>query len=268
MDNWLNLENKVIIVTGGSAGIGFQTVCELINDGAYVVIADINPPKKEIKTTKENQYIYVKTDVSNKDDVINMVKQTIETYKTIDVLVNNAGVIVPKLLVSDNKKYELDSASWDRVMNINLKGTFYCSQEVARIMVKNKSGVIINMSSECGLEGSEGQSVYAASKGAINALTRSWCKELGKYNVRVVGLAPGIIEATDLRTEEYEEGLAFTRGITKEELRKGYEKANITPLGRCGKLTEVAQAVAFLASDKSSYIHGTTINVAGGKTRG
>ena len=135
-------------------------------------------------------------------------------------------------------------------------------------MVKQGGGVIVNMSSECGLEGSEGQSVYAASKGAVNALTRSWAKELGKKNIRVVGIAPGILEATGLRTPAYENALAYTRGITVEQLRAGYEKTGTTPLGRSGRLSEVAAAVAFMASEKASYIHGVTLNVAGGKTRG
>jgi sorbitol-6-phosphate 2-dehydrogenase len=135
-------------------------------------------------------------------------------------------------------------------------------------MVANGSGVIINMSSESGLEGSEGQSVYAASKNAVNSLTRSWAKELGKKGVRVVGVAPGILEATGLRTEAYESALAYTRGITVEKLREGYKSTSTTPLGRSGKLTEVANVVAFMASDRASYVHGITMNIAGGKTRG
>ena len=107
-----------------------------------------------------------------------------------------------------------------------------------------------------------------ASKNAVNSLTRSWAKELGKKGVRVVGVAPGILEATGLRTLAYETALAYTRGITIEQLREGYAKTTTTPLGRSGKLTEVANTVAFLLSDRASYIHGVTLNVAGGKTRG
>ena len=124
------------------------------------------------------------------------------------------------------------------------------------------------MSSESGIEGSEGQSIYAATKNAVNSFTRSWAKEFGKYGVRVVGVAPGILEATGLRTIAYEEALAYTRGITVDELRKGYASTKTTPLGRSGRLTEVADLVVYLASDRASYIHGVTYNVAGGKTRG
>ena len=155
---------------------------------------------------------------------------------------------------------------WDKVVLINQKGVFLCAQAVAKAMIKSGRGVIINMTSESGMEGSEGQSVYAATKAAIYNLTRSWAKELGKHNVRVVGVAPGILEATALRTEEYERALAYTRGITVKELRERYKKAAI-PLGRSGKLSEIANVVCFLASDRSCYIHGTVINVSGGKTR-
>lgn len=135
-------------------------------------------------------------------------------------------------------------------------------------MKQKREGVVINMSSECGLEGSEGQSVYAASKAAVNALTRSWAKELGSFGIRVVGVAPGILEETGLRTLSYETALAYTRGISVEQLRANYGKTGTTPLGRAGKLAEVASTVAFMASEKAGYITGVTLNVAGGKTRG
>jgi sorbitol-6-phosphate 2-dehydrogenase len=124
------------------------------------------------------------------------------------------------------------------------------------------------MSSESGLEGSEGQSAYAATKAAVNSYTRSWAKELGKKGIRVIGIAPGIMEETGLRTLAYEEALAYTRGKTVEELRAGYSQTSTIPLGRSGKLAEVADLVAYFLSERSSYISGVTVNVAGGKTRG
>ena len=268
MSSWLNLEGKTVIVTGGASGIGYATVEEFIKDGANVVVSDINPVAPEFKNAAEGQLIYVPTDVTSKESVKNMIELAHKTFGKIDVLVNNAGINIPRLLVDEAGQYELDDNVWDKVMNVNLKGLFYCSQEAARIMVQQGEGVIINMSSECGLEGSEGQSVYAASKAAVNALTRSWAKELGKKGIRVVGIAPGILEATGLRTISYETALAYTRGITVDQLRAGYSKTGTTPLGRSGKLSEVASTVAFMASEQSAYIHGVTLNVAGGKTRG
>ena len=268
MSNWLNLENKTVIITGGASGIGYATVEEFIKDGANIVVCDINPTAPEFSGAKDGQVLYVATDVTSRESVKKMVDKAVEAFGKVDILVNNAGINIPRLLVDEAGQYELDEAVWDKVMNVNLKGLFYCSQEAARVMLKNGGGVIVNMSSECGLEGSEGQSVYAASKAAVNALTRSWAKELGKKNIRVVGIAPGILEATGLRTISYETALAYTRGITVDQLRAGYSKTGTTPLGRSGKLSEVASTVAFMASEQASYIHGVTLNVAGGKTRG
>jgi sorbitol-6-phosphate 2-dehydrogenase len=153
------------------------------------------------------------------------------------------------------------------MLSINLRGVVLCAREAARAMLKSGGGVILNMSSESGLEGSEGQSAYSATKAALHGLTRSWAKELGRKNIRVVGVAPGILEVTGLRTEAYEDALAYTRGTTVERLREGYSKASI-PMGRPGKLSEVADLVLFLASGRASYIHGTVLNISGGKTRG
>lgn len=268
MKNWLNLQDKVVIVTGGACGIGYAVVEEFLADGAKVVVCDISDTVPTFEGATEANMLYVKTDVTSKEQVDAMVAKAVEVFGTVDVMVNNAGINIPRLLVDEAGQFELDDNVWDKVMNVNLKGLFYCSQATARIMKAKKSGVIVNMSSECGLEGSEGQSVYAASKAAVNALTRSWAKELGKFGVRVVGIAPGILEATGLRTLSYETALAYTRGITVEQLRAGYSKTGTTPMGRSGKLSEVASAVAFMASDKAGYVDGVTLNVAGGKTRG
>lgn len=268
MENWLNLTGKVIVVTGGASGIGYAVVEELLADGARVAVCDIAENAPAFPGATDANCLYVKTDVTSLENVKAAFAKIVAKFGTVDVMVNNAGINIPRLLVDEAGKYELDEAVWDKVMNVNLKGLFFCSQEAARIMKAKKSGVIINMSSECGLEGSEGQSVYAASKAAVNALTRSWAKELGRHGIRVVGIAPGILEATGLRTISYESALAYTRGITVEQLREGYKKTNTTPMGRSGKLSEVATTVAFMASDKAGYIDGVTLNVAGGKTRG
>ena len=221
----------------------------------------------ELKHKFKGNYIAVATDVTKKANIDAMVKATLDAFGRIDILVNNAGILIPRLLVDPAGKEELSEQIWDKTVSINQKGYFLCAQAVARVMIESgRGGVIINMTSESGLEGSQGQSVYAATKAAIYSLTRSWAKELGKYNIRVVGIAPGIVEATALRSDEYERALAYTRGITVEELRKRYKTASI-PLGRSGKLSEVASTVCFLASERAGYIHGTVINVSGGKTR-
>jgi sorbitol-6-phosphate 2-dehydrogenase len=272
-NTWLNLEGKVAIVTGGASGIGKAVVQEMARQGMYVVISDVNPAGEEVLKEMDggvDKHLFIQTDVTNAESVQNMVQKTIEKYSKLDVLVNNAGINLPRLLVDPkdpNGKFELKEEEFDLMVAINQKGAFLCAQAAAREMIKQGSGVIINMSSESGLEGSEGQSCYAATKAALYSFTRSWAKELGKYGIRVVGVAPGILEKTGLRTEAYEEALAYTRGITVDQLRASYEKVSI-PLGRVGKLQEVADLVCFLASERASYIHGVTYNITGGKTRG
>jgi sorbitol-6-phosphate 2-dehydrogenase len=270
--NWLGLEGKVAIVTGGASGIGKACAEALIKVGVNVVVADMNRASgektaAELAKEKGAQVRFVSVDVTSKSSVDEMVAATLKLFGGIDILVNNAGINIPRLLVDPAGREELTEQVWDKVVAINQKGVFLCAQAVAREMLKRKrSGVIINMASESGMEGSEGQSVYAGTKAAIYALTRSWAKELGKYHIRIIGVAPGILESTGLRSEEYERALAYTRGITVEKLRAGYEKVAI-PLGRSGKLSEVADVVCMLASDRAGYIHGTTLNVSGGKTR-
>lgn len=266
--SWLGLKGKTIIVTGGASGIGRAVCEELLRDGANVVVCDINPTPPVFEEAEAGQFLYIVTNVADAESVNSMIREGLATYGRIDAIVNNAGINIPRLLVDEGDQYELDELVWDKVMDVNLKGVFLCAQAAGHVMVQQGGGVIINMSSESGLEGSEGQSVYAASKNAVNSLTRSWAKELGRRGVRVVGVAPGILEATGLRTLSYETALAYTRGISVEELRAGYTKTSTIPLGRCGRLSEVANAVAFLCSERASYIHGVTINVAGGKTRG
>jgi sorbitol-6-phosphate 2-dehydrogenase len=270
--SWLNLEGKVAIVTGGAAGIG-RACCEgLAEVSVNTVVADVDGSSADetaanLKERFDGKHISTTTDVTRKNSVDAMVTEALDAFGKIDILVNNAGILIPRLLVDPAGKEELTEQILDTMIAINQKGYFLCAQAVARVMIESgKGGVIINMSSESGLEGSEGQSVYAATKGAIYSMTRSWAKELGKHNIRVVGLAPGIVEATALRSDEYERAVAYTRGITVEKFRQKYEQVSI-PLGRSGKLSEVANTVCFLASDRAGYIHGTVINVSGGKSR-
>ena len=266
MQTWLNLQDKIIIVTGGASGIGLAIVDELLNLGANVQMSDIHGGDKH---HHNDRYRFWPTDISSASEVNHTVEQIIQQYGRIDGLVNNAGVNFPRLLVDEKApagRYELNEAAFEKMVNINQKGVFLMSQAVAR-QVKQRAGVIVNVSSESGLEGSEGQSCYAATKAALNSFTRSWSKELGKHGIRVVGVAPGILEKTGLRTPEYEEALAWTRNISVEQLRAGYSK-NAIPLGRSGRLSEVADYVCYLLSERASYITGVTTNIAGGKTRG
>jgi len=264
----ISLKDEVVIVTGGCLGIGRSIALKLIEADATVIIADINEKagKEMEENFKDKNLLFVKMDVTRKSEVENMVKIVMDKFDKIDALVNNAGINIPRLLVDPNGKEEITEEIFDKIVAVNQKGALFCAQEVAREMIKKRKGVILNVASESGLEGSEGQSVYAATKAAMYSFTRSWAKELGKYNIRVVGIAPGILEPTALRTPEYESALAYTRGITVEQLRASYEKVSI-PLRRAGKLEEVADVVLFLISGMAGYITGTVINISGGKSR-
>ena len=151
-------------------------------------------------------------------------------------------------------------------MSVNVKGVMFCAQAAARVMIKQKSGVILNISSEAGMEGSKGQNIYSATKGAVNSFTLSWAKELGAYNVRVVAVAPGINEPTPMGNPEHVKELAYTRAQEAGSVSTEYQK--VIPLGRVGKLDEIADLVTYLLSDHASYITGTIMNITGGKSRG
>ena len=240
------------------------------------MIADVNEKEgikaenelnKDIPSEKGPRAEFIRVDVSLKASVEAMADKAAEKYRKIDFLVNNAGILIPRLLVDPAGREEITEEIFDRMVAINQKGSLFCAQAVARKMIKERvKGVIINVSSESGLEGSQGQSVYASTKAAQYSFTRSWAKELGVNGIRVVGVAPGILETTGLRTGEYERALAYTRGITVEKLRESYEKVSI-PLGRVGRLEEVANTVCFLISGYASYITGTVVNISGGKSR-
>lgn len=270
--SWLGLEGKVAVITGGGSGIGRACAESFAANGATVVIADVSVESGEAAAAELTHGFgspvrFQRADVSRPADARELVKSTEAAFGSIHILVNNAGINIPRLLMDPRGGMHLTEEIWDRMIDINLKGVYLCAQEAARSMIANNGGgVIINMSSESGLEGSEGQSGYSATKAALYGLTRSWAKELGRNGVRVVGVAPGILEPTGLRNDSYESSLAYARGISVDALRGGYTATSI-PLGRAGRLDEVADLVTFLASERASYIHGTVINISGGKSR-
>ncbi|MGL5151067.1 MAG: 3-oxoacyl-[acyl-carrier-protein] reductase [Clostridium sp.] len=242
------LKGKTAIVTGASRGIGRAIALKLASLGANIVINYRNSDKEaklvedEIKEFGVNTLI-IKADISNLEEVNNLIMQSKEKFGIIDIMVNNAGVTKDTLIL------RMKEEDFNTVIDTNLKGVFNCLKAITPIMVKQKTGKIINMSSVVGIIGNAGQVNYSASKAGVIGMTKSLAKELGGRGITVNAVAPGFIE-TDM-TEVL--GDKF-----KDEAKKGI------PLKRLGKPEDVANAVAFLSSDEASYITGQTINVDGG----
>lgn len=242
------LGGKVAIITGASRGIGRATAIELAKAGAKVVVnyaGNQTAAEQVVSLIKEKggEAIAFKADVSNAEAVDALIKTTQETFGRIDILVNNAGI------TKDNLLMRMKEEEWDAVINTNLKGIFTCTKAVARSMMKQKSGKIINMTSVVGIMGNAGQSNYAAAKAGVIGFTKSMAKELASRGINVNAIAPGFI-STDMT--------AVLSDQVKDEL------AHQIPLNRLGNPEDVAAAVLFLASDAANYITGQTIHVDGG----
>jgi 3-oxoacyl-[acyl-carrier protein] reductase len=241
------LSDKVAIVTGASRGIGRAIALALAAQGAKVVASARNAETltqlvEEIKA-EGGDALAVVGDVALEDDANNLVKQAVEAYGQVDVFVNNAGITRDGLLL------RMKNDDWDAVLDTNLKGAFLCTRAVAKVMSKQRSGRIINISSVVGEMGNAGQANYCASKAGLLGLTKSVARELARRNVTVNAITPGFIttEMTEDMTEKAQE--AMTEQI---------------PLGRPGSAEDVANAVIFLASDQSAYITGQVLGVNGG----
>jgi len=241
------LSDKVAIVTGASRGIGRAIALALASQGAKVVASARNAEAltqlvEEIKA-EGGDALAVVGDVALEDDANNLVKQAVEAYGQVDVFVNNAGITRDGLLL------RMKNDDWDAVLDTNLKGAFLCTRAVAKVMSKQRSGRIINISSVVGEMGNAGQANYCASKAGLLGLTKSVARELARRNVTVNAITPGFIttEMTEDMTEKAQE--AMTEQI---------------PLGRPGSAADVANAVIFLASDQSAYITGQVLGVNGG----
>lgn len=243
----MKLKDKVAIITGSARGIGFAIAETLAQNGALSVIIDLNRNDVDGAVQKIDdagfKAIGYACDVTDSENLGNVFKDIHSKFENIDILVNNAGITRDGLLM------KMKETDWDAVINVNLKGTFNCTQKVSRFMLKQKSGVIINISSVVGIMGNPGQANYAASKGGIIALTKSAAKEFASRNIRVNAIAPGFIQ-----TE-------MTDKLPKEVVDKYLEAI---PLSCMGTVKDIANLCVFLASKEAKYITGQTINVDGG----
>ncbi|MCF7919963.1 MAG: 3-oxoacyl-[acyl-carrier-protein] reductase [Candidatus Cloacimonetes bacterium] len=243
----MNFKGKTVIVTGGSRGIGKAIAQAFAQREAKVVIIDIleDSINETVVEFKQNGWLCsgFRGDVTNNEQMGEIFKMIHEEQGTIDVLINNAGITRDGLLM------KMKESDWDAVINVNLKGTFNCTQKVVRHMLKQREGVIINIASVIGIMGNVGQANYAASKAGIIGLTKSTAKELAVRNVRCNAIAPGFIKT------------AMTDTLAAEVV-ESYSQA--IPMRRMGLPEDVADLCLFLASDLSSYITGQVINVDGG----
>ena len=256
------LADKTAIVTGASKGIGRAVALRLAKEGADTLIADVDAEEgkrvSQMIRDMGRECLVVKCDVSNPRDVEGMIEKAIEKFSRIDILVNNAGVSSMAPMV------ELKEEDWDFNMDINAKGQFLCSRTVAKHMMKQKSGKIINNASLAAKIGARFLAHYSASKFAVLGLTYTMAIELAPYNITVNAVCPGIVETEMIGREWKWEG--DLRGMTPEQVRD--EFLSQIPLGRLCQPEDVAGVVAFLASPDAAYLTGQAININGGMENG
>ncbi|HET6863529.1 MAG TPA: 3-oxoacyl-ACP reductase family protein [Pyrinomonadaceae bacterium] len=251
MNNYMTLEGKVAIVTGGASGIGHATAVALAECGAAVAINyHRNETGAELLREQINanggRAIVIQADVTKASEIEDLVRRTTAEIGPVDVLVNNAGSLIERLKILD-----ITEQRWDQVIDLNLKSAFLCSKAVIPSMVERKAGAIINLSSIAGRNGGAlGSMHYATAKGGLITFTKGLAKELAPYNIRVNAVSPGVIDTP------------YHEQFSTPEMMKNY--VNAIPLGRVGKADEVAKVIAFLASDAASYIAGETIEINGG----
>jgi 3-oxoacyl-[acyl-carrier protein] reductase len=248
------LEGKVAIITGSGRGIGKAIALRFAAEGARIVVCDINIENAEAVSRAIGELgrasVAVKTDVSVKQDVENLVATGVQAFKKIDILVNNAGIMRRAQLL------EMTEEDWDAVLDVCLKGVFLCTQAAAKHMVKQKSGRIINISSSAGLgTADEFMANYGAAKAGVIELTKATARALGRFGISVAAIAPGTT-LTELERSRK----------TPEEYRDFIEqRGKITVLGRVGTVEDIAALATFLASDESSFITGAVIPIDGGR---
>jgi 3-oxoacyl-[acyl-carrier protein] reductase len=249
----MRLKDKVTLITGGAAGIGRATALRFAEEGARVVICDLNQEAGEATAAElgPDAAFYV-VDVTDRQAVQEWIDDVVERYGRIDVLVNNAGVLRDNLLVKvkgGELVKQMPEEDFDLVIDVNLKGVFNCAQAVAPVMIQQGGGVILNATSIVGLDGNFGQTNYVATKAGVIGMTKVWARELGRHNVRVNAVAPGF---------------TLTEMVRQMPEKILENMASHTPLGRLGQPRDIANAYLFLASDEASFISGEVLRVDGG----
>ena len=247
----MSFQDKVVLITGGAAGIGKATAERFREGGATIVICDLNE-KAGRETAEMLGAEFYAVNVADRQDVQDWIDAVVEKYGRIDVLINNAGVLRDNMLVKvkDGELVkQMPEADWDLVISVNLKGVFNCAQAVAPVMINQGGGVILNATSIAGLDGNFGQTNYVATKAGVVGMTQVWARELGRHGIRVNAIAPGFT-----LTE-------MVRQMPEKILER---MQSHVPLGRLGEPRDIANAYFWLASDEASYVSGTVLRVDGG----
>ena len=244
MASWLNLEGKTAVVTGGASGIGKAVAQAFLDNGANVVVCDMNPQTPEFDLHEgSGEMLYVVTNVTSSENITDMLQKAKEKFGKLDILVNNAGI------TRDNLILRMKPEEFQEVLDVNLTGTFHCMKIASRFMLKQRYGRIVSLSSVVGIYGNAGQVNYAASKAGIIGFSKSLAKEVASRGITVNCIAPGMIETkmTEVLTDKAKEAILSR-----------------IPMGRMGQPREVAEAALFLASRTAGYITAAVIPVDGG----
>lgn len=242
----MRLKNKVALITGGAKGIGAASVERFLEEGAKIVFADIDEEAGRERARQlegEGSIVFLPVDVTDEKSVIHLVEGVLRHFGTIDILINNAGII------ADATLEQMTADMFEQVFQVNVKGAFHCTKAVAPIMVEKRSGKIINTSSVSGVYGNFGQTNYAAAKAAVIGMTKTWAKELGRYGVNVNAVAPGFTY-TEMVQQMPEKVVEKIKGQIQ--------------LRRIADPIDIANAYVFLASDEADYIHNHVLHVDGG----
>jgi NAD(P)-dependent dehydrogenase (short-subunit alcohol dehydrogenase family) len=245
-----DLSGKVAVVTGAARGMGREFALELARYGADLVVCDILPELEEIRPAIESlgrRVLIRRTDVCHVPQIQRMVEESMEAFGHIDILINNAGVNIPQWAV------DVTEEAWDKVINLNLKALFFCSQAVGRVMIPKRKGKIINVSSTMGSVAMERRAAYSSSKAGVNLLTKVLAIEWAPYNITVNAIAPTFVETP------------LTKPMFEEQGFRDFVLGNI-PLGRIAKPKDVTGAVIYLASDASNMVTGHVLFIDGGWT--
>jgi 3-oxoacyl-[acyl-carrier protein] reductase len=251
--NGQRLQDRICLITGGASGIGKATAQAFADEGAVVLIGDVNEQAgRALAGALGNRAEFATVNVADRASVQAWVEAAAARHGRVDVLVNNAGIVRDSQLVrvKDGELLkQMSESDFDLVISINLKGVFACTQAVAPVMIRQGRGVILNASSVVGLDGNFGQTNYVAAKAGVIGMTKVWARELGRYNIRVNAVAPGFT-ATEILANMPEKVLESMKART--------------PLGRLGQPEDIAKAYVFLASDEAAFITGAVLRVDGG----